>query len=213
MGNKGDMGHKGDKIIREIKYKNNMDNQYTKTKAGYEYLLAYKLSVAVEDLNDEFVGKYINKFSRTTDQMIQAGRSGSRNIVEGNKQQGLKGYIKLTGVARGSLDELLKDYERIVRAEGIEIWGKERVRGEIGEIGEIWEIIGGSKVLPYHPDFPHLPSDKTKAVNLMITLIHQTNYFLDKLIVALKDKHMREGGLTEELYRKRIQYRQSHQYA
>ncbi len=192
----------------------NQTNQYNynqKAKAGYEYLVAYKLSVTVEDLNDEFVAKYVNKFSRTFDQMIQAGRSGSRNIVEGNKQQGLKGYIKLAGVARGSLDELLKDYEKIARSDDLEIWDKDRARSEIVEIGEIWEIIQRTPTLPHHPNFPHLPQDKQKAVNLMITLIHQTNYFLDKLIISLKNKHEREGGLTEELYRKRVEYRRKNE--
>ena len=61
------------------------------------------------------------------------------------------------------------------------------------------------------PNFPNIPKDSTKAVNLMITLIKQANYLLDKLIVSLKEKHMREGGLTEELYRKRIEYRKIHE--
>lgn len=178
-----------------------------KKKAGYEYLLAYKLSVPIYDLTVQFTAKHIPRGSRTKDQMDQAARSGMQNISEGNKQQGMKGYIKLSGISRGSFEELLKDYASFARQNRIEIWTKEKSIEEIGEIGEIWGILKGSKTLPDFPNFPNLPSDKTKAVNLMITLVNQENYLLDKLIAALKEKHMRVGGLTEELYRKRTEFR------
>lgn len=178
-----------------------------KKKAGFEYLLAYKLTVPIYDLTVEFVEKNVSKFSRTGDQMIQAARSGMQNISEGNKQQGMKGYIKLCGVARGSLEELLKDCHAFARQKKIEIFSKERGLREIREIGEIWGIIKKYPALPDQPNFPNLPSDLPRAVNLMITLINQSNYLIDRLIVSLKDKHMREGGLTEELYRKRVEFR------
>lgn len=184
-----------------------MQNQNQKPKASYEYLLAYKLTVPVYDLTVEFVEKNINRFSRTGDQMIQAARSGMQNIAEGNQQEGLKGYIKLCGVARGSLEELLNDYLSFARQNKIEIFSKERAMREIGEIGIIWEIVKRNPTLPDQPDFPNLPDNKTKAVNLMITLINQANYLIDKLTISLKEKHMKEGGLTEELYRKRVEYR------
>jgi four helix bundle suffix protein len=179
----------------------------TNYKAGYEYLLAYKVTVPIYDLTVEFCDKYVSKFSRTRDQMTQAARSGMQNILEGNKQQGKKGYIKLSGVARGSLEELLKDYHAHARQNKLEIWEKERVIREIGEIGVIWGIIKKTPTLPDSPDFPNLPDDPEKAVNLMITLINQANYLIDRLIVSLKEKHMKEGGLTEELYKKRRDYR------
>ena len=129
-------------------------------KSGYEYLLAYKLTVPVYDYTVIFCDRNINKFSRTHDQMVQAARSGMQNISEGSKQQGMKGYIKLSGVARGSLEELLKDYCAFLRQKGLQIWNKERA-----------------------------------------------NYLIDKLIMSLKEKHMKTGGLTEELYNKRKSYR------
>ncbi len=193
MENRGDQG--------------NLENQGKKKKAGYEYLLAYKISVPIYDLTVEFCNYYINKFSRTHDQMVQAARSGMQNIAEGNKQQSLKGYIKLSGVTRGSLEELLKDYHAYARQNKLEVWTRERAIREIGEIGEIWWILKATSTLPNSPNFPNLPKDREKAVNLMITLINQANYLIDKLIVSLKEKHMKEGGLTEELYRKRREYR------
>ena len=181
-----------------------------RTKAGYEYLLAYKITVPIYDYTVEFCRRWIDKRSRTYDQMEQAGRSGMQNLPEGYMQQGLKGYIKLTGVTRGSLEELLKDFIAYTRQNRIPIWPKEKSIREIREIGEIWKIIRGNPTLPDNPDFPNLPYEKEKAVNVMITLINQANFLIDRLIPKLKEKHMKEGGLTEELYRRRIEYRKRH---
>ena len=111
------------------------------------------------------------------------------------------------GVARGSLEELLKDYQAFARQNNLEIWGGERAKREIGEIREIWEILRATPSLPDNPNFPNLPDDKTRAVNLLITLISQANYLLDRLAESLKEKHRKEGGLTEKLYRERKEYR------
>jgi len=178
-----------------------------KTQTKYKYLVAYKITVPIYDLTVEFCNKYIDRFSRTKDQMIQAARSGMQNILEGCQQQGLKGYIKLSGVSRGSLEELLNDYISYARQNKLEIWDRNKSVREIGEIGEIWKIINGSKILPNLPNFPNLPNNPTQTINLMITLINQANYLIDKLIISLKEKHMKEGGLTEELYNKRRDYR------
>lgn len=182
------------------------DSQYKK-KAGYEYLLAYKLTVPIYDLTVEFAKKYIDYKSRTKDQMEQAARSGMQNISEGYKQQSLAGYIKLSGVSRGSLEELLKDYLSYARQNKIAVWDKDKAKGEIREIGEIWEIIRKYPYLPSQPYFPSLPGDPTKAVNLLITLITQANYLIDKLIESLTEKHTREGGFNENLLKKRLEYK------
>lgn len=196
----------------------NQGDKGNKKKAGYEYLLAYKITVPIYDYTVEFCNRcspghiYPANFpslssTRTKDQMIQAARSGMQNISEGNKQQGLKGYIKLSGIARGSLEELLKDYTAYARQHGIAIWPSDKAKGEIWEIGVIWEIIRKNPTLPDSPNFPDLPHRPDLAVNLMITLIHQANYLIDKLIISLKDLHRKKGGLTEELYSARKTYR------
>ncbi len=167
-----------------------MDNQGDRgsnKKAGYEYLLAYKVTVPVYDYTVEFCKRWIDYKSRTKDQMEQAARSGMQNISEGNKQQSLSGYIKLSGVARGSLEELLKDYMAFARQNKILIWEKERVIREISEIRGIWRILKQTPTLPNNPNFPNLPLDQEKAVNLLITLINQANYLIDKLIASLKE--------------------------
>lgn len=139
--------------------------------------------------------------------MEQASRSGMQNIPEGHKQQSLSGYIKLTGVARGSLEELLRDYLSYARQNGIEIWDEGKAKREIREIGEIWEIIKNNPYLPSQPNFPSLPKDMTHTINLLITLVQQANYLIDKLIISLKEKHTKEGGFNENLLKKRLEYR------
>lgn len=196
--NMGNWGNRGN-------YKNK--GKRKRYRAGYEYLLAYKLTMVIYDYTVEFCHRWINKYSRTYDQMEQAARSGTQNIPEGYKQQGLKGYIKLTGVSRGSEEELLKDYLAYCRQHKIRVWPAEEAKREIREIGEIWEILRATPTLPDNPNLPSLPEDQKRAVNLLITLINQANLLIDRLIVSLKEKHMKEGGLTEELYQKRKKYR------
>jgi len=176
-----------------------------KRQAGYEYLLAYKATTVIYDLTVQFCKRWVNPRSRTNDQMIQAARSGRQNIAEGYKQQSLKSYIKLCGVARGSQEELLKDYEDYARQNYITVWSKDKARA-IREIRVIWREI--REDLPYHPNHPYpLPRKKERAVNLLLTLINQTNYLLDKQIASLEKKFVAEGGYTENLFRKRLRKR------
>lgn len=177
------------------------------TKAGYEYLIAYKLTVPIYDLTTEFCNKYIDKSSRTNDQMVQAARSGMQNISEGYQHTSLKGYIFLCGIARGSLEELLNDYLSYARQHSVEIWPKEQAKEDIRELWVVWDIIQKNPALPDIPNFPHLPKDITQSVNLMLTLTNQALYLIRKLILSLETKHKTEGGLTERLYRERKKFR------
>ncbi len=175
-------------------------------KAGYEYLLAYKVTVPIYDYTVEFCRRWIDYKSRTKDQMEQAARSGMVNIAEGNKQKSLASYIKLVGVAIGSQEELLRDYHAYARQHQLTIWDKGKAR-EIGELREVWEILKKTPTLPDSPNFPHLPDSPEKAVNLMITLVNQANYLLQKLADSLEFKHEHEGGFNEKLLQKRLAYR------
>lgn len=177
------------------------------SKANYEYLLAYKVTVPIYDYTVEFCRRWVDYKSRTKDQMEQAARSGMANILEGAKQNSLAGYIKLSGVARGSLEELLKDYQAFARQHQIPIWPREEAIRKIREIGMIWEILKNHPTLPNSPNFPYLPNQPDQTINLMITLIHQANYLIDKLIKSLEEKHAREGGYSEKLLKKRLDYR------
>lgn len=171
------------------------------TLAGYKYLKTYQGSVVIYDLTVEFCNRWIDRRLRTYDQMTQAARSGKQNIAEGYLEKSLKMYIKLLGVARASLGELLEDYEDFARQNGIAIWDKGDIRG-IREVREIWE-----KSSPYRPYIPSLPYDKEMAVNLLITLINQTCFMLDRQGAALEEKFIKEGGYSEKLFKSRLEER------
>lgn len=131
--------------------------------------------------------------------MEQAARSGKQNITEGYLEKSLKGYIYLLGIARASLGELLEDYEDFARQNKIPVWPLEKVRG-MREIREIRE-----KSSPYHPYNPHLPDNPETAVNLLLTLINQNCFLLDHQITALEEKFVKEGGFTENLFKRRLE--------
>lgn len=166
--------------------------------AGFKYLKTYQLAVVIFDLNMEFVKRYIDPRSRTKDQMEQAGRSGKQNIAEGYLEKSLKMYIKLVGVSRGSFGELLEDYEDFARIRKIPIWGAEKGRN-MREMRDIWEKL--------NPHIPSLPNDLERAVNLLITLLNQDNYLLDRQIKSLEEKFAKEGGYSENLFKKRMEQR------
>lgn len=110
-------------------------------KAGYEYLLAYKLTIPIYDYTIVFCRRFIDYKSRTKDQMEQAARSGMQNIAEGYKQQSLSGYIKLSGVSRGSFEELLNDYLSFARQNKLQIWDKAKTASEIREISSLIYLV------------------------------------------------------------------------
>ena len=172
------------------------------TLAGYKYLKTYQLAVTVFDLTMEFVCQWIDPKSRTKDQMEQAARSGKQNILEGYLEKSLKMYIKLVGVSRASFGELLEDYADFARLRKIPIWPKEKAR-EMREMRDIWE-----KSTPDNSYVPSLPNDPEKSVNLLITLLNQENYLLDRQIQALEKKFISEGGYSENLFKKRLAEKQ-----
>lgn len=187
-----------------------------KYKAGYEYLLAYKITVPIYDYTVVFCKRaqspnfphFPNLSStRTFDQMVQSARSGTQNIAEGNQQASLEGYIKLTGINKGSLEELLKDFLAYTRQNQIPVWEKVRIEREVRELGEVWEIIRKTPTLPDFPNFPDLPNDPAQAINLMITLINQAIYLQKRLEQSLQEKFVKEGGFRENLFKKRLEYR------
>ena len=92
---------------------------------GYKSLAFYKQSEIIYDFTIEFVKLYINPYSRTKDQMEQSARSGKQNIAEGYTQKSIESKIKLVGVARGSLEELLNDYQDYLRQHDLKFWEKD----------------------------------------------------------------------------------------
>ncbi|MFH0864462.1 MAG: four helix bundle suffix domain-containing protein [Candidatus Gottesmanbacteria bacterium] len=168
------------------------------SKPGYEYLFTYQNSVEIYDLTIQFCEKFLpgRENLRTREQMVQAARSSKQCIAEGYLQKSLKGYIKLLGVTRGSFEELLKDYEDFVRTNSLEVLSK----WDKGVKRDKW----GKFLLPVNPINP---LDPFIPVNHLINLIRRTNYLLDRQIKSLEDKFIREGGYTENLFKKRLKVR------
>src|SRR3989339_1687416 len=98
-----------------------------KAHGGFRNLKSYQMATIIYDLTVEFCKRYIDKYSRTRDQMVQAARSGRQNIAEGSQASGTseKTEIKLIGVARASLEELLADYEDFLRQNRLKLWEKD----------------------------------------------------------------------------------------
>ena len=94
---------------------------------GYRNLKSYQTAELVYDATVVFCDRFIDKRSRTHDQMVQAARSGVQNIAEGSMASATskKTELKLTGVARASLEELLLDFEAFLRQKGLRLWGKD----------------------------------------------------------------------------------------
>lgn len=191
-----------------------------KKKAGYEYLLAYKITVPIYDYTVVFCKRcqspnYPNfpqlSSPRTFDQMVQAARSGHTNIPEGNQQSSLEGYLKLTGVNSASLEELLKDFLAYARQNQIPVWTKEEVVRKVREVGMVWEVVKATLTLPDFPNFPDLPDNPAEAVNLMITLVNQAIYLQKKLKGSLESKFVEKGGFGENLFRKRMEVRKNNE--
>jgi four helix bundle protein len=94
---------------------------------GYRKLLSYQRAEIVYDATMRFCARFLNRRDRTVDQMVQAARSGKQNIIEGSQASGTSKEmeIKLTNVARASLEELLADYRDFLRTRGLSEWPKD----------------------------------------------------------------------------------------
>lgn len=171
---------------------------------GYQKLKSYQMSELVFDGTVKFCDRFIDRRSRTHDQMVQAARSGKQNIVEGSMDSGTskKSELKLVGVARGSLEELLQDYQDFLRTRGFSLWGKDN------PLSKTVRKLCYKKDRSYATYKTYIENAPPEvAANTMICLIHQTNFLLDQQLRALEKEFLEEGGFTERLYRTRTQAR------
>jgi restriction system protein len=171
---------------------------------GYRELQSYQMAEIVYDATAVFCDRFIDKRSRTHDQMVQAARSGKQNIAEGSIASGTskKTELKLIGVARASLEELLLDYQDFLRQKGLPLWGKDHAKAK-----EI-RALAYKQNRSYRPYKPYIEDFSPEvAANSMICVIHQANYLLDRQLRALEKEFVKEGGFTERLYRVRSEAR------
>ena len=167
---------------------------------GYRNLKAYQTTEIIYDATVKFCDRFINARSRTIDQMVQAARSGKQNIAEGSQASGTskKIELKLVGIARASLEELLLDYQDFLRQRELPLWNKEHPQAQ------------AIRKLAYHKNRSYLTyktyierSSAQVAANTLICLIHQANYLLDQLLRQLEKQFLQDGGFTEKLYHAR----------
>lgn len=158
----------------------------------------------VFDATTVFCNRFIDHRSRTHDQMVQAARSGKQNIAEGSMASGTskKTELKLIGVARASLEELLLDFQDYLRQKGLSLWSKDNPSAK--EVRKLCYLENRS-YLTYKTYIEASPPEV--AANTLVCLIHQTNYLLDQQLRALEKEFLKNGGFTERLYRTRSQMR------
>ncbi|MCL5784032.1 MAG: four helix bundle suffix domain-containing protein [Patescibacteria group bacterium] len=164
---------------------------------GYKDLPFFVQSAIIYDFTVEFCQKYIDYKSRTKDQMEQVARSGKQNIPEGYLQKSLEGRIKLLGVARGSLEELLNDYQDFLRQRGLKLWEK-----DYSEARKVRSFV--YKNYNDYNNYKSYIENPEEAANAMICLINQTNALLDQKLRWLEEKFVSEGGFRENLFKKRM---------
>jgi four helix bundle suffix protein len=194
---------------------------------GYRQLKSFQVAQLVYDITVRFCDRYINKYSRTHDQMVQAARSGVQNIAEGSQALGTskKTELKLTNVARASLEELRLDYEDFLRQRNLPIWDRTDPRrqslidrrcataddvaqwirettrhaGQSGPAGPQGQAKSTSSTQSTYPAL---------AANATLVLLAVACRLLDRQIDAQATAFETEGGFTERLYRIRAQRRQ-----
>ena len=171
---------------------------------GYRELKSFQMAEIIYDATVAFCGRFISLRSRTHDQMVQAARSGKQNIAEASMGSGTsrKGELKLLGVARASLEELLQDCEDFLRQRGLPLWGKEH--GRARAIRKL-AYAPNRSYMTYRTYIENAPPEV--AANTMACLIHQANYLLDRQLRRLQEEFLSQGGFTERLYRARTDAR------
>ncbi|MDR4509387.1 MAG: four helix bundle suffix domain-containing protein [Candidatus Brocadiaceae bacterium] len=194
---------------------------------GYRNLKSFQIAQLVYDVTVRFCDRYVDRFSRTKDQMVQAARSGVQNIAEGSKASGTskKTELKLTNVARASLEELRLDYEDFLRQRGLPQWDRKDPRrsalikrrcatadevaqwvkevhersGLHGQNGHRGQSTGSTKST--RSTYPEI------AANAALVLIAVACSLLDRQLAAQAEAFEKEGGFTERLYQRRVRAR------
>jgi len=170
----------------------------------YRHLRAYQVSEIIYDITYYFTQHYLGRGDRTIDQMVQAARSGKQNIAEGNQAAATSSEteIKLTNVAKASLEELLDDYEDYLRVRNLQQWGNLHPRYE------------KMRLYARSEDFQRTYAAKIQQMtdeeiaNLCITLVHQAITLLHKLLLSMQQRFVAEGGIKERMHQARTGYRQ-----
>ena len=182
-----------------------MDNGFIPPHGNYQELLSYKKSAIVYSATVKFCERFISIKDRTYDQMVQAARSGKQNIIEGSKASGTskETEIRLTNVARSSLEELLEDFKDYIRNRKEVIWDKD------SREALYVRKLAYTKDESYENTYEQFIETRSGVVcaNIILCLIHQCNYLLDQQIRRLEEDFIMNGGLRERMYQARKNYK------
>ena len=175
-----------------------MKTLYSNT-SSYRKLKAYRKAEVIYDLTYYFCKKYLKCGDRTIDQMVQAARSGKQNIVEGNAVAltSAETMLKLLGVARGSLQELLIDYEDYLRVRNLRLWSDDSK-----EVDAMRKLGKEHEDSVYFLELAQTRSDEVVA-NMVIVLIYQADALLNGYINRKYSDFLKDGGFREKLTRER----------
>lgn len=171
---------------------------------GYQNLLSYKKTEIIYDGTIHFCNRYFSKYDRTKSQMIQAARSGKQNIAEGSMFSGTskETEIKLTNVARASLEELLNDYKDFLRTRKLKEWDKNhRYVKRLREINRD----PNANYETFRKGIEH--KNPEISANVLIGLIQVAKYLLTKQIAKLEQDFLNEGGIRERMAKSRYDQR------
>lgn len=185
-----------------------MPNTFLPQYGHYRNLRVYQVTESIYDITYYFTHHYLSQSDRTTDQMVQAARSGKQNIAEGNQAAttSAETEIKLTNVAKASLEELLVDYEDYLRVHQKELWTPDHPR-----YAPMREYAQSSQFRKdYHLLMERLNDEE--ICNLCITLIHQAIYMLHKLLEHQQKRFVENGGIREQMTRVRLEHRNQQNY-
>jgi len=174
-------------------------------RGDYRTLLSFQKAEVIYDLTFRFTEKFLSRGDRTIDQMVQAARSGKKNILEGSKAgtTSKEMEIKLTNVARASLEELLDDYRDYLRARDLRLWDKDSPEARYVR------KMGRKTPISYEDYRPFVETRSPEVIaNIAICLIHQANYLVDRQLRRLDREFVESGGLRERMTRVRLQRRQ-----
>lgn len=187
----------------------NSNNQNTEgfipTHGSYRNLFSYQKAEIIYDGTVYFTNRFFHKYDRTVGQMVQAARSGKQNIAEASMASATskETEIKLTNVARASLEELLIDYEDFLRTNKLPIWDKEHKL--VARLRELNKSIPRPSYETFVKAIEHESSEI--CANTMITLIKICTYLLKQQIKQLEIAFVKEGGLRERMTKARLDER------
>lgn len=180
-----------------------MSDKFIPQKGYYRKLRVYQIAEIIYDITFIFTQRFLSKGDRTIDQMIQAARSGKQNIAEGSAagSTSKETEIKLTNVAKASLQELLIDYEDFLRVRDLELWDKDSQKAVTTR-----RICAENNDSSFFREAVKIRTAETVA-NIAIILIHQADVLLYRLIERQKADFLQQGGIREQMSKARMQYR------